>query len=38
MGLILLELFGALLLAALIVWWVMFSGRRGGERDTRDDD
>ena len=32
MWLILLEAFGALALLILIVWWTMFSGRRGGER------
>lgn len=31
MGLILLEALGALLVLALIVWWTMFSGRKGGE-------
>jgi hypothetical protein len=31
MGLILLEALGALLLFVLIVWWTMFSGRKGGE-------
>ena len=31
MGLILLEAFGAGLLLALIVWWTMFSGRKGGD-------
>ena len=31
MGLILLEALGALLILVLIVWWTMFSGRRGGE-------
>ena len=32
MGLILLEALGAALILVLIVWWTMFSGRRGGER------
>jgi hypothetical protein len=32
MWLILLEAFGALALLVFIVWWTMFSGRRGGER------
>jgi len=32
MGLILLEALGALVLLLFIVWWTMFSGRRGGER------
>ena len=31
MGLILLEALGALLILVLIVWWTMFSGRKGGE-------
>ena len=31
MGLILLEALGALLLLLVIVWWTMFSGRKGGE-------
>lgn len=31
MTLLLLEALGALLLLVLIVWWTMFSGRRGGE-------
>ncbi|HKX93619.1 MAG TPA: hypothetical protein VJM48_02865 [Methylibium sp.] len=40
MGLILLEALGALALLVFIVWWTMFSGRRGGERedDVRADD
>ncbi len=33
MGLILLEALGALALLVLIVWWTMFSGRKGGEID-----
>lgn len=33
MGLILLEAFGALVLLVFIVWWTMFSGRKGGEID-----
>jgi len=32
MWLVLLEALGALLVLILIVWWTMFSGRRGGER------
>jgi len=32
MGLILLEALGALACLVFIVWWTMFSGRRGGER------
>ncbi|MBX3620877.1 MAG: hypothetical protein KF891_12960 [Rhizobacter sp.] len=32
MGLLLLEALGALLVFVLIVWWTMFSGRKGGER------
>ncbi len=31
MSLILLEALGALLIAVLIVWWTMFSGRKNGE-------
>jgi hypothetical protein len=31
MGLILLESLGAGLVLVLIVWWTMFSGRKGGE-------
>ena len=31
MGLILLEALGAGLVLVLIVWWTMFSGRKGGE-------
>jgi len=34
MGLILLEALGALVLLVFIVWWTMFSGRRGGEMDA----
>jgi len=33
MGLILLEALAALAVLVLIVWWTMFSGRRGGEID-----
>ena len=36
MAMILLEALGALALLLFIVWWTMFSGRKGGER--RDDD
>ena len=32
MWVILLEAAGALVLLLLIVWWIMFSGRRSGER------
>ena len=35
MWILILEALGALALLVLIVWWTMFSGRRGGER--RDD-
>lgn len=49
MGLILLEALLALVLLVAIVWWTMFSGRKGGELrapedaeprpgDTREDD
>lgn len=31
MTLLLLEALGALLLLLFIVWWTMFSGRKGGE-------
>ena len=31
MGLIFLEALAAMLLLVLIVWWTMFSGRKGGE-------
>ena len=33
MWLLVLEAFGAMALLVLIVWWTMFSGRKGGERD-----
>jgi hypothetical protein len=33
---ILLEALGALLILVFIVWWTMFSGRRRGERRSRD--
>jgi hypothetical protein len=36
MWLLILEALGATALLVLIVWWTMFSGRRGGERDTTD--
>jgi hypothetical protein len=36
MWVILLEALGALAILIFIVWWTMFSGRRGGER--RDDE
>jgi len=32
MWVILLEALAALFILAFIVWWTMFSGRRGGER------
>lgn len=38
MGLILLEALGALAVLALIVWWTMFSGRKGGEMASPADD
>ena len=38
MGLILLEALGALLVLIGIVWWTMFSGRKKGERGSKDDD
>ena len=37
MGLILLEALGAGLIFVGIVWWTMFSGRKGGERPDDDD-
>jgi hypothetical protein len=37
MGLILLEAFAAGAALVLIVWWTMFSGRKGGELDHGDD-
>jgi hypothetical protein len=37
MGLILLEAFLAGAVFILIVWWTMFSGRKGGEIDHGDD-
>jgi len=37
MGLILLEALGAALILVAIVWWTMFSGRRGGEIAPEDD-
>jgi ABC-type transporter Mla subunit MlaD len=36
MWVILLEALGALLILVFIVWWTMFSGRRGGERRDSD--
>ena len=38
MGLLLLEALGALLIFVFIIWWTMFSGRKGGERVDRDDE
>jgi len=38
MLLILLEALGAGLILVLIVWWTMFHGRRGGERDKDPDE
>ncbi len=37
MGLILLEALLALVLLVAIVWWTMFSGRKGGELRARED-
>lgn len=37
MTLILLEALGAGLLLVFIVWWTMFSGRRGGEPEPLDE-
>ncbi len=36
MWLLLLEALAALGLLLIIVWWVMFAGRRKGERDDRE--
>jgi hypothetical protein len=38
MGLLLLEALAALGVLVLIVWWTMFSGRKGGERQERGDE
>jgi hypothetical protein len=37
MTLLLLEALGALVLLVFIVWWTMFSGRRGGELPPEDE-
>jgi hypothetical protein len=37
MWLILLEAGLALALLVFVVWWTMFSGRRGGEREREDE-
>ena len=37
MTLLLLEALGALLIFVFIVWWTMFSGRKGGEPIAQDD-
>jgi hypothetical protein len=37
MTLLLLEALGAGLLFVGIIWWTMFSGRKGGELPERDD-
>ena len=37
MWLILLEAFAALAVLGAIVWWTMFAGRRGGERQVGPD-
>ena len=37
MSVILLEALAALVLLIFIVWWTMFSGRKGGERRTDGD-
>jgi len=37
MWLIVLEALAALAVLVLMVWWTMFSGRRGGEPPSRDD-
>lgn len=38
MSLLLLEALGALLIFVFIVWWTMFSGRKGGEPVDHDDE
>jgi hypothetical protein len=38
MWLLILEALGALALLVFLVWWTMFSGRRGGERGQAHDD
>jgi len=38
MTLLLLEALGAGLLFVGIIWWTMFSGRKGGELPTREDE
>jgi hypothetical protein len=38
MWVLLLEALGALAILVFIVWWTMFSGRRGGERPADDGD
>jgi len=38
MALLILEALGALLIFVFIIWWTMFSGRKGGERMDRDDE
>jgi hypothetical protein len=38
MWMILLEALGALLIFVFIIWWTMFSGRRGGERIDDEDE
>ena len=35
MLLLVLEALGALLIFVFIIWWTMFSGRKGGELDDR---
>ena len=37
MDLLLLEALGALALFVFIIWWTMFSGRKGGERQQDQD-
>jgi hypothetical protein len=38
MELLLLEAFGALAVLILIVWWTMFSGRKNGEIDIKNEE
>ncbi|WP_259372452.1 hypothetical protein [Ideonella azotifigens] len=38
MGWLVLEALGAGAVLVFVIWWTMFSGRRGGERDRSEDD
>jgi len=37
MGVVLLEALLAVLILIFVVWWTMFSGRKGGERSDGDE-